>query len=368
MDAIITGRGSSLRFEAALRDVNAHSFLLVKDAAFAHLPCAKNISACALPHVDFDSFTSNPRYDDVRKGVALFRENGCDAILAVGGGSSIDVAKCIKLFARMDPSACYLQQPFEDSGIPLVAIPTTAGTGSEATRFAVIYDQGEKQSIAQDGLVPDRAILDGALLDTLPVFQKKCTLLDALCQGIESWWSVRSTDESVQYSRLAVESIARHMDGYLAGEQAAADELLLASHRAGQAINLTQTTAPHAMSYKLTSLYGLPHGYAVALCLPQVWRYMLAYPQRCVDPRGSAFLSARFVQIASALGCGSPQAAIVWLEAMLARLGMLPPPQASAAELPVLAGTVNPVRLKNNPVSITAQDAETLYRAILRIA
>ena len=80
--------------------------------------------------------------------------------------------------------------------IPFLAMPTTAGTGSEATRYAVIYYDGKKQSVTHDSVVPDVAILEPKVLKTLPLYQKKCTMMDALCQGIESWWSMNSTDES----------------------------------------------------------------------------------------------------------------------------------------------------------------------------
>lgn len=146
-----------------------------------------------MPCAVFQGFSSNPKYEDVLRGVEAFRAENCDAVVAVGGGSSLDVGKCIKLFARMDPEQDCLAQPLQENGVPLAAVPTTAGTGSESTHFAVVYVNGEKRSVASTAALPDLAILDADALDTLPLYQKKCTLLDALCQGIESAWSVRST-------------------------------------------------------------------------------------------------------------------------------------------------------------------------------
>jgi len=140
--------------------------------------------------VFFDGFSPNPQYNDIVEGVKLFRECGCDGIVSVGGGSAIDVAKCIKLYCKMPEDAFYLEQPLTDTGIFHITVPTTAGSGSDATRFSVIYYQGEKQSIAHDCIMPDVAVLEPRFLHSLPLYHKKSTMLDALCQAIESLWSV----------------------------------------------------------------------------------------------------------------------------------------------------------------------------------
>ena len=107
------------------------------------------------------------------------------------------------LFCKMEKDRPYVEQKYQETGIKLIAIPTTAGTGSESTRFSLLYYNGEKISVNHDSIIPNVAILEGAVLKPLPDFQKKCTLLDALCQAIEAWWSVNSTDESKEYSREA---------------------------------------------------------------------------------------------------------------------------------------------------------------------
>ena len=220
-------------------------------------------------------FTPNPLYEDVCKGIKLFNAKGCDTIIAVGGGSSIDVAKCIKLYCKMSDDRLYLEQEYKDTGVKLIAIPTTAGTGSESTRYAVIYYDGKKQSVTHESIIPDVAILEPKVLKTLPLYQKKCTMMDALCQGIESWWSVNSTDESKEYSKIAVESIMKWWKEYIfENTDESAQHIMNAANYAGRAICITQTTAPHAFSYKITSLYGLPHGHAVAVCLPEIWTFI----------------------------------------------------------------------------------------------
>ena len=208
-----------------LKERGVRKFLLVCDAAFPHLRMAGPIASGPVPCAVFQGFSSNPKYEDVLRGVEAFRAENCDAVVAVGGGSSLDVGKCIKLFARMDPEQDCLAQPLQENGVPLVAVPTTAGTGSESTHFAVVYVNGEKRSVASTAALPDLAILDADALDTLPLYQKKCTLLDALCQGIESAWSVCSTPESRAVALRAVRLVLTAMSAQPACTASAADML-----------------------------------------------------------------------------------------------------------------------------------------------
>lgn len=364
---IIKGENAIKNLPKVLKELNAKKLLLVCDGSFDFLSIKEDILSLDVPVVMFSDFTPNPLYEDVANGVKLFRKENCDTILAVGGGSSIDVAKCIKLFSKMNDSDVYLNQEFADTEVPLIAIPTTAGTGSESTRYAVIYYKGVKQSIAHLSIIPDVALLDFGVLATLPVYQKKCTLLDALCQGIESWWSVNSTDESKIISEKAVKAIIKYTKPYLEGDKDAAKQIMLASNLAGQAINITQTTAAHAMSYKLTSLYKIPHGHAAAVCLPEVWQYMIENSSLCIDPRGKDYLENVFADIASALGFDCASKAVEGFRAFLKELEItLPTAENRTEELMILAKSVNPVRLGNNPVKLTQDVLYGLYERIIK--
>lgn len=356
---VVTGKDVLEKLKKLLWNLNCRKYLLVCDSSFPYLGVEERLSDLGIPYVKFDGFTSNPLYEDVCKGVRLFNDEHCDAIIAIGGGSTIDVAKCIKLYCKMDSKKNYLMQEYADTGVPLIAVPTTAGTGSESTRYAVIYFEGKKQSVTHDSIVPNYAVLEPNFLKTLPLYQKKCTVLDALCQGIESWWSVNSNEESKQYSRFAVETIVRHMDAYLENSQGeASEQIMLAANYAGRAINITQTTAPHAMSYKLTSLYGLPHGHAVAVCLPPVWRYTQAHLEHCVDPRGEAYLRTTL----SELPIDPDQ-----FKEILQRLGIhCPESEDREREIALLTQSVNTTRLKNHPVSLTDDVIKGIYERIVR--
>ncbi|MBO4501529.1 MAG: iron-containing alcohol dehydrogenase, partial [Clostridia bacterium] len=149
-------------FDAIFEELRPKRVFFVCDEAFAFLPGdVKNVYLSRRDSFTlFDSFTPNPLYEQVCKGVELFKKDKCDVILAMGGGSAIDVAKCVKLYCRMDENENYLKQECKDSGVPLIAIPTTAGTGSESTRYAVIYYEGKKQSVTHESIVPNYVVLE----------------------------------------------------------------------------------------------------------------------------------------------------------------------------------------------------------------
>ena len=373
MQQIINGIGN---LPGVLAQLGCSRLFLVVDSSFPFLNIKNAIEALPGRQAMFSDFTPNPLYEQVCKGIELFKASGCDSILAVGGGSAMDVAKCIKLAvlaeegnAAIIPPLVSQRLPIDGASIPFIAIPTTAGTGSESTHNAVMYYEGAKQTVTNDGILPDCALLEPSVLKTLPLYQKKCTMMDALCQGIESWWSVNSTEESREYSRKAVELVMAHWRKYIFDNDSdAAAQIMLAANYGGRAINLAQTTAAHAMSYKITSLYKLPHGHAVAVCLPEIWDWMLAHPADCSDPRGRAWLDGIFAEISHAMGAPSVKGAIAIFREMMSAMEMQNPVAGSdrADELEILSSSVNPVRLKNNPLAIDKEAARSLYSIIVK--
>lgn len=364
---IIYAKQNYEELEQYLVEQKATSVLLVCDASFPFLQVGHYLEELEnrkkIHFVKFSEFTPNPLYESVVKGVERLKEEQCDFILAVGGGSAIDVAKCIKLYSNMDSEKNYLEQKIIPNQLPLVAIPTTAGTGSEATRYAVIYYKGEKQSVTHESCIPEVVCMDASALKTLPEYQKKATMLDAFCHAVESFWSVNSTEESRTYAEEAIKLILEHKDDYLANKEEANEKMLLAANKAGKAINITQTTAGHAMCYKLTSLYGFAHGHAAALCVKVLWPYMLEHIEDCIDPRGEEHLKTIFEALASTMGVECKEDAIqkfqtLWKELELAI------PKIKEEEYELLKKSVNPVRLKNNPIQLTEEVIEKLYHEI----
>ena len=355
----------------------ATKVFLVCDSSFPFLSIKEDIENMGVPYVIFSDFTPNPLYEQVCKGIDLFQITKCNTILAIGGGSAIDVAKCIKLavLAREGNNAIIpplVNTRVECDGlkIPFIAIPTTAGTGSESTHNAVMYYEGAKQTVTNDGILPDIAILEPKVLKTLPLYQKKCTMLDALCQGIESWWSINSTEESYEYSRKAIELIMANWRAYIfENDEEAAANIMLGANYGGRAINITATTAAHAMSYKITSLYKLPHGHAVAIGLPEIWDYMIGHMDKCIDGRGSEYLATIFSSIAQTMGCPTPSEAIAKFRDMLVDMEIGKPilgPRYRTSDIKILSKSVNPIRLKNNPIKLDESIIKSLYETIIK--
>lgn len=358
-----------------LQEIGCKKLFLVIDSSYPFLNIKDEIEALPVEEkVKFPDFTPNPLYEQVCKGIDLLKSTQCDTILAVGGGSAIDVAKCIKLAVlakegndAIIPPIVNTRVECDGTKLPFIAIPTTAGTGSESTHNAVMYYEGAKQTVTNDGVLPDYAVLEPSVLKTLPLYQKKCTMMDALCQGIESWWSVNSTEESYEYSRKCIELIMANWRKYIfENDDEAAANIMLGANYGGRAINITATTAAHAMSYKITSLYGLPHGHAVAVCLPEIWEYMIGHMDKCIDKRGQEFLTDIFSKIATTMGYSTPEEAIAAFRVMMKEMDLKNPVSNEREEdLNSLTSSVNPIRLKNNPILLDKETIRGLYFKIV---
>lgn len=358
--AIITAAENYRQFDEWIAERGCKRILLVcgnsirrLTALYSHLKAIPE-SVCVFTR--FSDFQPNPRYESVAEGVALFRRRECDGIVAVGGGSAMDVAKCVKLYSGMDAQRNYLEQEIVPNRIPFLAMPTTAGSGSEATRYAVIYYGGVKQSVTHESCIPDTVLIDSGALKTLPAYQRKSTMMDALCHAVESCWSIRATEESQRYSQEAIAQILFHMDGYLSNAEAGNRGMLLAAHTAGKAIDIAQTTAGHAMCYGITSLFHIAHGHAAALCD----RVLLPWMAKNAAQSGGEALH----KIATAMGCATPNIAADKFRNLFSSL-KLEVPAATEEQFRFLRQSVNPVRLKNHPVPLDEQTTDALYRQIL---
>lgn len=186
----------------------------------------------------------NARAEDVEAKRGELPEK-VDGYIAVGGGTVIDTTKLLRGLEGQLP--------------PFLAVPTTAGTGAETTRFAVYYDHGKKMSADDVRYLPTDQVLVPEFTSTQTPYQRASTEFDAYAQAVESLWAVGATDESRSYARKALDLMAK-------GEQ------MLGSYWAGRAIDISRTTAAHALSYYMTVKYGIPHGHAVYMMFPYVCR------------------------------------------------------------------------------------------------
>ena len=310
--------------------------------------------------VHFDAFTPNPTSGEAAAAARVAAGHDADTLLALGGGSAIDVAKVAALACRMPDR---IDAMARGEGVlaadpaPLVAIPTTSGTGSESTHFAVIYVDGRKVSVAHPRLRPTAAVLDGRLHRAMPARLAAVTGLDALAQAMESLWAVGSTERSAAQARQAGALIRRHLvPSVCSAARAHRDGMMIGAHLAGRAINISKTTAAHAMSYQLTKRFGLPHGLAVVLTLGA----LAAQNARtgatdCIDPRGVEHVRSRTRDAAGFLDV-EPAGLTVRIAGLLRDLGLPASLQEAGvprAALAELATTVDPVRLGNNPRRLT---------------
>lgn len=187
-----------------------------------------------------------------------------DLLVTLGGGTLIDAGKYL-LHERA-------------LRIPHVAIPTTAGTGSEVTAFAAFYLDGVKQSLESPGLLPAAAILDPALLKSLPKKAATASAVDALTQAVEAYWSLKTTPEAQAHALEAIQNIWPNLEAYLKQDPEAAAAVQWGSHLSGKAIQIARTTLAHSLSYPLTGRLGVDHGLAVFLMLPTVAAYNALTP------------------------------------------------------------------------------------------
>lgn len=370
---IITARDNYIELDQWLEENKCRKLLMVCDGSIFYMDAfnkhLEEIEAKGIEMIGFRDFQPNPLYENVQAGVKLFREESCDSIIAVGGGSAMDVAKCIKLYTNLPgdgENGSWLKAEYVPNDIPFLAMPTTAGTGSEATRYAVIYYDSKKQSVTSESFIPETVLMDPNTLITLPLYQKKATMCDALCHAIESYWSVNSTDESKEYSRAAIRGVMEHMDGYLANTEEGRAGMLRAANTAGKAINITQTTAGHAMCYKITSLFKAAHGHAAILCDRVLFPWMIKNTDKCIDPRGEQHLKSILCEIAYAMGCGTPEQAGNKLNEIFEKLD-IDVPVASEEQYIELKNSVNPIRLKNHPIQLDFTTIDDLYHEILGV-
>ncbi len=325
----------------------------------------------------FSDFEPNPNSRDLVRGYAALQGSGGDCVVAIGGGTAIDLAKLICLAVAQDEQReigkLLVASPASKLNarkIPLAVVPTTAGTGSEATQFAVLYVNQVKFSVSHPSLLPDRTILDPKLTESLPPSITAATGLDALSQSIESMWSVRSTEQSLELAgrslRIGLDHLERAVnDPSLVHRQG----MMEAAHLAGQAINISRTTAAHALSYHLTIEHGIPHGEAVALSIGPCIRFNGEVASYNVsDPRGVSHVSRMMTKIANSFGVPSGADAMEILaerwEQLLKRIGCRTRLSefdiTATMDLQEIVNAVNQDRLANNPRRINDRELTQL--------
>lgn len=336
-----TGRGCVERLPEMLDGCGGRVLLLTRESLLRRYGGQLKRLLPGEPDVLTD-IEPNPRYEDIRLALERFEGRSYGVMVAFGGGSVIDFAKAFRYYSRR---SC-----------PLIAIPTTAGTGSEATQFAVVYVEGRKTSLDAPEILPDGAVIDSSFVENSPARLKACSAIDAYCQAIESFWAVRSTEESKKWAAGAIRLIREAIVPFVRTDDAAAAEAMsLGAHEAGKAINISRTTAAHALSYAFTSLYGIPHGHAVALSMVDVFAANASVGEHNVqDARGAAYVRGTMEDLCRLLSLGQAGDFPSYWHGLMEALGLewrLDALHVDHVEA-VLRG-VNGQRLSNNPVDVT---------------
>jgi len=372
---ILVGAGAAGEIARHVAPLLGPRILLVTDRGLMALgliaPAIASLEAAGIALAIHDDISADPPEAQVLAGVAAAKAHGATGILAIGGGSPMDVAKLIALLARSGESlsAIYGVGRAQGPRLPLVLVPTTAGTGSEVTPIAIITTgEAEKKGVVSPLLLPDMALLDADLTLGLPPAITAATGIDAMVHAIEAYASRSPNNNPISQglARRALQLLGAHIrTAYADGQnRAARNGMLIGSLLAGQAFANSPVAAVHALAYPLGGHFHIPHSLSNALVLPHVLRFNL--PEAAAlyaEIAGDAFPGL----LATPLPARA-EAFIMALE-QLARDLNLPTTLRAAGipetALPMLArdAMAQTRLLVNNPRPLTKADALAIYRA-----
>lgn len=258
--------------------------LVITDSVMVKLGNLKLVTdvldVAGISHHVYDEVNSEPVDHMVERGVELYEAERCDFMVALGGGSPIDTMKAIAMCVAADaPIASFMGKPYTGPVCPMVAIPTTAGTGSEATQFTIITDteRDVKMLIAGVPLIPELAIVDPVFTLTAPASVTAATGIDALCHAIESFTSRKAQPLSRTFSLSAAKRIFANLATCVAdpGNADARAQMSIAATEAGIAFNNSSVTIIHGMSRPIGALFHVPHGLSNAMLMEACLNFAL---------------------------------------------------------------------------------------------
>lgn len=247
------------------------------------------LNASQIKSVVFAEIESDPSVDIVEKGVEFANEEKIDVIVAMGGGSALDAAKAISVMLTNPGSIVdYEKKAPAKAGVPVIAIPTTAGTGSEVSRYVVITDTKRKikMLIGGETLIPKVAILDPSLTVTMPPAITGATGMDALTHAIESYISKVAQPVTLLHSLTAIKLIRENLIKAIVSPDniEARSNMLIGQMHAGLAFSNASVALVHSMSRPLGAYFDVPHGLANAILLPEVMKFnRIACPEKYAD-------------------------------------------------------------------------------------
>lgn len=279
------GPGKVLEMPGILEHYGIRNVLVVTDKSLMSLglpgPMLDLIREYGIAVSVYDDVQPDPTYDTVKGGLEICSKNQCDGIIAFGGGSVLDTSKVIAAAYtnHCQPEALKGLAKVKVVRLPLIAVPTTAGTGSETTIAAVISNpQTHSKTVIIDGkVVPDVAVLDASITAGLPPHITAATAMDALTHAVEAYVSRYATSKTKRMSKAAVRLIYKNLIHVYEnpGDLKAREELLVASFYAGMAFTTTYVGYVHAFAHNYGGKFGIPHGLANAVILPHIMEFYL---------------------------------------------------------------------------------------------
>jgi alcohol dehydrogenase len=292
------GRGVVKELKMVLETMKIHKIMVVTDPGILQAGILEPVLESLGDGVEvvvFSEVEANPKDYNIQAGALLAREASVEALVALGGGSPMDAAKGIAVVARQGGGIReYAGRPIPADCLPLITIPTTAGTGSEITFSSVITDTKEKFkfTVKSPSIAAAVALVDPALTDTLPPHITAATGLDALTHGIEGYTATCTEPIAEALGLYAIEYIGRYLQRAVhdGGDMEARDGMMMGSLLAGLSFSHADVASVHCMAEALGSLYDKPHGVCNSIILPHVMRLNLSYAEK------------KYARVARALG------------------------------------------------------------------
>ena len=340
-----------------------HRILVVTDPGMAKEPlfqeCLSLLKDGGLHVAAFTGVSPEPRVTSLQPCVDLARDCQADVLVGIGGGSSLDVTKCVAVLLRYprEPSLLFGIDKVPGRGVPTVVLPTTAGSGSEVTPIAVMSDEKRKikLGIVSDHLIADVALVDPELCVSLPPWPTAYTGMDAMTHAIEVYTNRFAVPFIDNLAIEAVRLVGLNLRRCVArgNDVTARYGMSLASLLGGLCLKSVNTAAVHALAYPLGCEFNVPHGIANALLLPHVMRFNASACQE------------RYKPIAEALGANDAVLAVEELSQEVGTARKLREFDVREGDLPRMAKSAMAVErlLKNNPREVTEADALNVYKA-----
>ncbi len=371
------GPGARRELPEVVARLGKNKALVVTDAGLIKFGVAKMVTdvldAASIPYEIFSDVKPNPTVTNVKQGIEAYKKSGADFIIAIGGGSAIDTAKGIGIVVNNPEFSDIVSlegcAPTKNKSVPIVALPTTAGTAAETTiNYVIIDEDKQKKMVCVDpNDIPAVAIIDAELMYSLPKNLTAATGMDALTHAIEGYITKGAWSMSDMFEIEAIRMISRYLP--VAVEEPsnpdARNGMAVAQYIAGMAFSNVGLGLVHGMAHPLGSLFDIPHGVANALLLPTIMEFNMPactgkYPEIAramgVDTTGMSRDEASLAAVKAvkelAVKVGIPQ--------HLSELGI------TEADIPRLAAqAINDVCTPGNPREVTLSEIEQLYRKVL---